>query len=63
MQETGGQNALPVVIATFRDIYETIPKELFPESTDPNKPFRLAIVPPPAALATDPEEIINGNDF
>ncbi len=62
-QETGGQNALPVVIATFRDIYETIPKELFPESTDPNKPFRLAIVPPPAALATDPEEIINGNDF
>lgn len=39
VQETGGRNALPVFIKTFKKVYETTPKELFPKSTDPSKPF------------------------
>lgn len=65
IQETGGRNALPVFIKTMKmkALSENRPKEYFPENTDPNKPFRFAIVPPSATLATEPEEIIDGNDF
>lgn len=38
IQETGGKNAIPVFKA-MRVVYEGRPKELFPEITDPNKPF------------------------
>lgn len=38
-QETGGGNALPVLIKTFAKIYETYPREKFPDETDPLKPF------------------------
>ena len=43
IQETGGRNALPVFIKTFAKIYETHPKETFPEATDPFKPFQYRI--------------------
>ncbi len=43
IQETGGGNALPVLIEAFSKIYETYPKENFPDETDPMKPFRNKI--------------------
>lgn len=39
IQETGGRNALPVFIATMKAAQKDRPKEKFPESTDPHKPF------------------------
>ena len=39
IQETGGGNALPVLVETFAKIYETFPKEKFSDATDPMKPF------------------------
>jgi membrane carboxypeptidase/penicillin-binding protein len=40
IQETGGKNALPVFIKTMKAMYEAMPKEQFPEMTDPTQPFR-----------------------
>lgn len=56
-QETGGKNALPVFIKTMKAVYEVIPKEQFPEATDPTKPFRYprASEPLPAETAEGPE--------
>lgn len=45
-QETGGGNALPVLVKTFAKIYETHLKEKFPDETDPLKPFRYKIDAP-----------------
>lgn len=52
-QETGGGNALPVLIEIFAKIYETYPKEIFPPETDPTKPFRYKIEVP----AEKPEDV------
>ena len=41
-QETGGRNALPVFIKTMQAVYENRPAEIFPEATDPNRPFPLS---------------------
>jgi len=38
-KETGGKNALPVFIATIKAIYQDREKEIFPDATDPMKPF------------------------
>lgn len=67
IQETGGKNALPVFIKTMKTIYEVIPKEQFPEATDPTKPFRYsrALEPPPAETEEKPEtqNEESGNDY
>lgn len=39
IQNTGSRNALPVASAIFCEMYKDRPKEIFPELTDPNKPF------------------------
>lgn len=54
IQETGGKNALPVFIKTMKAVYEIIPKEQFPEATDPKKPFRYSRAPEP--LPAEPEK-------
>lgn len=45
VQETGGRNALPVFIKTMQAVYENRPTELFPEATDPKKPFQFSLPP------------------
>lgn len=67
IQETGGKNALPVFIKTMGAVYEVIPKEQFPEATDPKKPFRYPRVPeaPPAETEqeTETENKESQNDY
>lgn len=59
-QETGGGNALPVLIKTFAKIYETFPKEKFPDSTDPKKPFIYSPTQKlPSALEGNKESELN----
>jgi membrane peptidoglycan carboxypeptidase len=51
VQETGGRNALPVFIKTMRAVYENRLMEVFPEATDPTKPFLLSLSSSPSPLA------------
>lgn len=43
VQETGGRNALPVFIKTMQVVYKNRLTELFPEATDPTKPFQFLL--------------------
>ena len=42
-QGTGGRNALPVFIKTMQAVYENRATEIFPEATDPNRPFPFSV--------------------
>lgn len=64
IQETGGRNALPVFIKTVAKIFETYPKETFPEETNPKAPFKFSVSPKtvsPQENETLPEN--NKDDF
>ena len=50
VQETGGRNALPVFIKTMKAVYENRITELFPEATDPKKPFLFSLPLSPSPL-------------
>lgn len=50
-QFTGGSTAIRVFIDIIKALYETRPKEIFPEGTDPTKPFYY---PVPAATPQTP---------
>lgn len=43
VQETGGRNALPVFIKTMQAVYRNRLTELFPEATDPKRPFQFLL--------------------
>ena len=65
VQQTGGGNALPIFIETMKAIYLNQPKEEFPESTNPLKPFRLLPAPPSSPVGEEARESDNsaGDDF
>ncbi len=50
VQETGGRNALPVFIKTMAAVYEHRLTELFPDATDPKKPFVFSLPSSPTPL-------------
>lgn len=63
MQETGGRNALPVFIETMKKIYETEPKDSFPEVTDPKRPFRFKAKETAPMPEAENGIVADGNDF
>ena len=54
VQETGGRNALPVFIKTMQAVYRNRVTELFPEATDPKKPFQFSL-PPSSSPFVEPK--------
>ena len=63
IQETGGRNALPVFIKTMQKIYETEPKDIFSEATDPKKPFKLKPKEGVATIQNEENSVAEGDDF
>lgn len=62
-QFTGGSTALPIFIEIMKALYETEPKESFPEATNPSRPF---FYPAPAKtpdVVVEPEEPAENNGF
>ena len=63
VQETGGRNALPVFIKTMQKVYETEPRDVFPEATNPKKPFKSENKETEDQPQADDNTIIEGDDF
>lgn len=64
-QISGGSTALPIWIDIMKVLYESQPKEFFPESTDPFKPFKYEQKPPPPSEQpiADTPNLTEGDDF